>query len=185
MRRKDREMKRDFALDLIDRADYGSLALVDGGQPYVVPISAARYKDLIYFHSANAGKKVELLKGEPYVSISFVGEVQLPNLYGEEDLKKIQEEGNLSQVVSRVFTTEFESAIVFGQVLAIEDREEKIKGLRYICQKYTPNRLDYFSGAVDTDLRHVNVYCIRIEELSAKRKKYDQAGQEMKWGRME
>ena len=39
--------------------------------------------------------------------------------------------------------------------------------------------------AIKAGLKRTNVYKIEIEEVNAKRKKYDIYGEEMKWGRME
>lgn len=185
MRRKDREMDRNFALDVIDRADYGSLALVENGQPYVIPLSFARYNDFLYFHSATSGRKVELLNKLPYVSISFVGKVEVPDLYSDRELSDIKDKKGIKSIVSRIFTTEYESAIVSGRVIELEDKNEKIKGLRHICQKYTPDKMEYFLDAVDSDLKNVNVYFVKIDEITGKRKKYDRSGEEMKWRRLE
>lgn len=185
MRRKDREMDRDFALKVIDSSNYGNLAMVDGDEPYVVPLSMVREGNFLYFHSASSGRKVDILKDEAKVCVSFVGETKIPKLYTREELDSLKEEERISKVVSRVFTTEFESALVVGRLRKIENRDEKVRGLYLICKKYTEDRLDYFEDAVKGDLDHVNVYSIEIESLIAKRKKYDSSGQEMKWGRRE
>lgn len=43
MRRKDREMNRDFGLQVIDQAQYGVLSLPEGdGLAYGIPLSIAR-----------------------------------------------------------------------------------------------------------------------------------------------
>lgn len=43
MRRKDREMSREFGLEVIDRAAYGVLSVVDSdGAPYALPLSIVR-----------------------------------------------------------------------------------------------------------------------------------------------
>lgn len=185
MRRQDREMDKEFALGIIDKSDYGSLALIDGSEPYVLPISIARNGEYLYFHSAVKGRKVDLLNKEPYVSIVFVGSVVVADLYGQDELRDIASKDGMKNIVSRVFTTEYESAVVFGSVKKLDEKSKKLEGLRYICEKYTPDKMDYFSDAVDSDLEHVNVYSIKIDKISGKRKKYDKSGQEMKWGRRE
>lgn len=67
----------------------------------------------------------------------------------------------------------------------LEDEEEKIKGMRLICEKYTPDKIDYFNIAIKTGLKRVNVYTLEIDEIKSKRKKYDEYGKEMKWARLE
>lgn len=58
------------------------------------------------------------------------------------------------------------------------DEEEKIKALRLICEKYTPTKMAYFPIAIKAGLKRTNIYSIKIEEITAKRKKYDANGQE-------
>ena len=56
MRRKDREMNAEFGLEVIDRAEFGVLSLVDPqGEVYSVPLSIARDGSQLYFHSARSG----------------------------------------------------------------------------------------------------------------------------------
>ena len=50
MRRKDREMPREFGLSVLDRCEYATLALIDpDGFPYCVPITIVREGDALYF----------------------------------------------------------------------------------------------------------------------------------------
>lgn len=186
MRRKDREMDRDFGLSVIDNATYGTLAMVDSeALPYCLPLTIVRDDNTLYFHSAKAGEKVEILKNNPRVCISFVGRVQVPDNYTDEELDEIvKDEEKTVLLISKVFTTEFESAIVRGKALVVENRDEQIHAIRLVCEKYTPDKMKYFDQAIKAGLGRVQVYKVEIEEITAKRKKYDQDGEEMKWGRM-
>lgn len=56
--------------------------------------------------------------------------------------------------------------------------------MKLICEKYIPTKMDYFDLAIKAGLKRTNVYKIEIEEIKAKRKKYDINGEEMKCGRM-
>jgi len=67
----------------------------------------------------------------------------------------------------------------------VEDEEEKLKAIKLICQKYTPTKMGCFNLAIESGLQMFNIYKIEIDEIKAKRKKYDINGEEMKWGRME
>ncbi len=186
MRRKDREMPRDFGLDLIDRSDYGVMSMVDGDRTYSLPLSIARDGDYLYFHSAKEGKKLKLLKDNPNVSLVFVGHQEIPENYSYEELEKMNSDPSKAlKFISSVFTTEFESAMVNGLVEEIENQEEKVEAMRLICEKYSPDKMKYFGSAIDAGLSRTNLYRIRIENISAKRKKYDDKGLEMKWGRMD
>lgn len=187
MRRKDREMSREFGLEIIDKSTYGVLSMVDDdNEPYSIPLSIARNGNTLYFHSAMDGRKVKALKKNSKVSVVFVGETKIPEIYSNEELDEIlKDESKAGILGSKVFTTEFESAIVVGKVKLVEDEEERAKGLRLICEKYTPTKMAYFSMAIKSGLKGTNVYRIEIEGVTAKRKKCDMHGQEMKWSRME
>ena len=89
------------------------------------------------------------------------------------------------KLISNVFTTEFESTIVTGVAKLVDDEDEKIGAMRLICEKYTPDKMQYFETAIVAGLNRTNVYRVKMETISAKRKKYDSEGVEMKYGRME
>ena len=89
------------------------------------------------------------------------------------------------QLISSVFTTEFESAIVDGKIQEVLDTDEKIHALKLICLKYTPDKMAYFQHAINSRENYTRVYRITMDVVKAKRKKYDSDGNEMKWGRLE
>lgn len=186
MRRKDREMDRDFGYYVIDKARYGILSMIDDNEPYGIPLSIVRHEESLYFHSAKDGKKVGTLANNPSVSVAFVGEISIPDNFTEEELKEIvSDESKTILLISSVFTTEYESAVIKGKVEIVEDEKERIKAMRLICEKYTPTKMKYFDMAIKAGLKRTNIYRISIEEIKAKRKRYDKQGKEMKYGRME
>ena len=182
MRRKDREMDQDFAREVIDRSQYGVLACVTpDGKPYAVPLSIARDGDRLFFHSATAGSKVDYLPDGQEVALTFVSHVQVPELFSPEELAKMANEpGAASRMGSNVFTTEFESACVQGKVYELTDPAEKISGLRFICEKFTPEKMAFFELTAGGALHITKVYEIRIESLTGKRKRFDAQGNELK-----
>lgn len=187
MRRKDREMSIEFGIEVIDKSRYGVISMIDeDNEPYGIPLSIARDENTLYFHSAMDGRKVKIFEKNPNVNVAFVGEVKVPENYTKDELDEIvKDESKAVLLISSVFTTEYESAVVKGKVKLVEDEEEKIKAMKLICEKYTPIKMDYFNMAIKAGLKRTNVYMIEIEEIKAKRKKYDIHGEEMKWGRME
>lgn len=78
MRRRDREMPKEFALEIIDKCGYAVLSMIDQDAPYAVPISVARDGDTVYFHCAKEGRKTDILRSYPRVCLVFVGDVDLP-----------------------------------------------------------------------------------------------------------
>ncbi len=165
MRRKDREMDRNFALAVADKCEYANIAMADkNGMPYCVPVTIARSEDRIYFHSALEGRKNQILKENPEVCLTCVG-----------DTHRLTDK----------FTTEFESAVIFGNAREVTDETEKIEALRLICLRHTPSNMDAFDDAVKKSLFRTGVWRVDIREITGKRKKYDKNGKEMKYGRME
>lgn len=160
MRRKDREMDRAFGLEVIDRCQFAVMStLLPDGEPYGVPLSMARIGNTLYFHCAPAGRKLDALRHNPRVSICCVGHVK---------------------PLTHDFTTEYESALVTGSACRVEDDEEKIQALRATCLRYTPDNMDQFEGAIARSLHRTDVWKIEIEAVTAKRKKYDADGKEIK-----
>lgn len=187
MRRKDREMNREFGLEVIDKSRYGVISMInEDNEPYGIPLSIVRDENILYFHSAMDGRKVKVFEKNSNVSVAFIGETKIPENYTKDELDEIvKDESKAVLLISSVFTTQYESAVVKGKVKLVEDEEEKIKAMKLICEKYTPTKMDYFNIAIKAGLKKANVYGIEIEEITAKRKKYDTHGEEMKWGRME
>ena len=185
MRRKDREMDRNFGYKVIDKASYGVLSMVDGNEPYAIPLSIVRQGEILYFHSAKSGRKVNILAKNSIVSLVFVGDTRIPEIFTEEELEEIAgDESKTRLLISSVFTTEYDSVVVKGKVEMVEDEEERIKGMRFICEKYTPTKMEYFETAIKAGLEKTNIYKIYIDEIRSKRKKYDKQGKEMKYGRV-
>lgn len=125
MRRKDREIT-DFAhiCELLDRAEFLTLSLIDGGVPYTVPVNFGYRADggrhvQIFIHGATTGKKLDCIKACASVSfcaVSFsrVGAGARPcdwtNFYG--------------------------SVCGSGTAAIVTDAEEKKEGLLRILRKY-------------------------------------------------
>lgn len=180
MRRKDRQMCRDFALKIIDESAYGVLGL-GGNNPYTLPLSIIRKGDYLYFHSAKAGRKVDQIKDGDLVSVTFVGHVQVPRLYSRDQIEAHIKTGNFSKIGSKIYTTEFESAHVSGKIYQVNDDEVKKEILYNIAEKYTKDLADLSPGFIEASLDRTALYKIEILELNGKRKKYGQDGQELKF----
>ena len=179
-------MDKDFAYKIIDKAQYGVVSMTDGDEPYGLPLSVVRNGDLLYFHSAKEGRKVDILGKNPNISVVFVGDKNIPDNYSYDELEEMNSDPTKAiNFISSVFTTEFESTIVRGKVEEVEDKGEKIKAMRTICEKYPPDKMKYFLSAITAGLHRTQVYKIKIEDITSKRKKYDDKGVEMKWARME
>jgi nitroimidazol reductase NimA-like FMN-containing flavoprotein (pyridoxamine 5'-phosphate oxidase superfamily) len=152
MRRKDRQISNDESYIIIDKASFGTMATVDcDGIPYAVPLNFVRDGDILYFHGAMEGHKIDNLKERPNVCITFVGSVSFPEKH---------------------FTTIFESAILFGKAEEVTDDNEKIHGLKLICERFVPDNMDAFNYGIEKQLKVTAVWKIKIETISGKQRKY-------------
>ena len=185
MRRADRAMDEAFALEIIDEAAYGVLSLSSLEGPYGIPLSLVREGKRLYFHTAREGKKLSWIQEGAPVWVTFVSRVQVPDLFSEEELEDIASDpAMVGQLISSVFTTEFASAMVAGKIYEVVDNDEKALALKLTCLKYTPDKMDYFKIALASGMSRTRVFAIDMEDISGKRKKYDETGREMKFGRM-
>lgn len=152
MRRKDRERDQAFAYNVIDRCEYGVMAM-SGEEPYCVPLSFVRVGDALYFHCALQGRKLDLLRADPRVCVSFVTDTQ--PLYIADELN---------------YTTFFRSAVVTGQAFEVTDPQEKTEALRALCQKLMPDDMADFDKAIVRSLGVTGVWGVRIEQAIGKEK---------------
>ena len=59
MRRKDRAITEEEAMNLLNKSEYGVLSTVDeNGEPYGVPMNFCIIEHCIYFHCAVEGQKI-------------------------------------------------------------------------------------------------------------------------------
>ena len=77
MRRKDRERSREFALEVTDKCEWAVLSMTDlEGKPYAVPLTIVRDGESVYFHTAKAGRKIDILRQSPAVCLVCVGDTE-------------------------------------------------------------------------------------------------------------
>lgn len=151
MRRKERREDEKFAFEVLDKADFAVLSMIDAdGLPYCLPISAVRIGEKLYFHSAESGRKSEAMLNDPNVCITAAADV-----VSAEDK----------------FTTYFKSVVVRGKAVKVTDDEEKIAALKAICERFAPTNMPDFSNAIKMSLSRTAVWKIDIENATGKQKK--------------
>ena len=68
LRRADREIADPTVIEaILRRAGVGRLGLAVDNTPYVVPLNYVYHSGAIYFHSADEGRKISMLKANPQV----------------------------------------------------------------------------------------------------------------------
>ena len=123
MRRKDREVTDINGIEeILLRCKTCHVAMVDNGKPYVVPLSYGyRFLDgrvlELYFHSAFEGRKLDILKRDNRVCFEMTHE-------GES----IRSDTPCNSGYW------FSSVIGYGEVIFIDDIEEKCEALSLMCK---------------------------------------------------
>lgn len=150
MRKKERETSEEEAYRILNACEYAVLCTInaDDGKPYGVPISFTVEGSTVYLHMALAGQKLENIRNNPEVCITFVGDTLV---YPEQ------------------YTTDFESVIITGKAEFVVDRDEKIQVLRLICAKYGPKESSEFlekkiAGGID----RMEIIKVPIERITGK-----------------
>ncbi|MEG6501647.1 MULTISPECIES: pyridoxamine 5'-phosphate oxidase family protein [unclassified Desulfovibrio] len=157
MRRKDRQISHEEALEILQNEEYGFLATVDkNNQPYVVPLSYVLIKNEIFFHSAFSGQKIDNIANEEKVCFSVVGKTQ--------------------PVYDKNFTTYFESVVVYGKARIIDAIDVKKDVLFELAKKYLPDCIDMAEGAIKGSISRTGIIALTIDHITgkAKRKKLHQ-----------
>jgi nitroimidazol reductase NimA-like FMN-containing flavoprotein (pyridoxamine 5'-phosphate oxidase superfamily) len=113
VRKHKREIKsREEVEEVLGLARVMRLALSVGDMPYVVPLNFGYRDGRVYFHCAQAGRKLEMIRENSNVSFEVESDVEL--ITGELPCE---------------WTTHFRSVIGFGKATVVEDLEEKRLGM--------------------------------------------------------
>ncbi len=144
---------------LLDKAEYGTLALSDGGKPYSLPINFVMIEDVLYFHGSLKGKKMSILAKNSNVSFSVVEEYSL-----------IQSYFSATDGLACPATQFFKSVVINGRAIILTEQKEKAKVLEALMQKlqpegkYIPLRDEIYAK----ELKATAVVKIVIDELTCK-----------------
>lgn len=148
MRRKDRELSKEEAYEILKSSDYGILSTYNGEYPYGVPVNYVFDGKAIYIHCALEGHKIENIKKHPKVCFTIVKNYE---------------------ILPDELSTDYQSAIVFGKASLIEG-EEKINALRALGMKYS-NNLEKIEKEIKESGKVTGIIKIEIEYVSGKARK--------------
>jgi uncharacterized protein len=119
------------------------------GDPYVVPMNFGFEDGVIYLHSAQSGKKTDILKKNPRVCIAFSTDYML----------RAQ-----SEQVACSYSMKYRSILAYGKVEFIGDPEEKTAVMNRVMRQYTSREFTYNPPSI----REVCCYRIRVERFDGK-----------------
>lgn len=149
MRRKERQIT-DIAeiSNILKSGKVMNLALADNNVPFTVPVFYAYDGIAVYFHSALAGTKIEMMKKNSLVCFS----VSVDNGCVESDK-------------ACDFEARHRTVIGLGHAVFIEDEAEKIKALDMIVALFTDKKFEYPKN----NLGGTAVIRIDIESIKGKK----------------
>lgn len=150
MRRKEREITDRKEIDeVIHIGKVMHLALSDNNLPFLVPVFYAYDGISLFFHSAKAGTKIDIIKRNNNVCF----EISIDNGIVESD-------------VACDFEAKHRTVIGFGKAVFVEDEGEKIEVLNSIVAQFTDKKFEFPTGNLNATA------VIRIDIASIKGKKH-------------
>lgn len=149
MRRKDREITDQAAIkNIISQAQICYLGMSINDQPYVIPLNFGFAENTIYIHCALEGKKLEIIKKNPQVSVAFSIDAQI-----------------IMDGPPKTWTSYYKSVIAFGKANIIKDITEKQKGMQIVLKHYAGNEVNIDAK----QLTNMSMIKIKIESMTGKR----------------
>jgi nitroimidazol reductase NimA-like FMN-containing flavoprotein (pyridoxamine 5'-phosphate oxidase superfamily) len=148
MRRKEREISRREELDeILRRALYLHVGVVDAEGPYVVPLNFGYAENTLYFHTAVEGRLLSALKQRPRVCFSVV--VDAAPVAGEN---------------ACAWSFRYRSIIGYGRAEILTDDAARRHGLDVVMAKFTPGPYEY----AEKVLARTTVVAVGIESMTGK-----------------
>ncbi len=153
MRRSDKEIKDSQTIQkVIEEAQICRIGLVDGNEPYVVPMNFGYKENTLYLHSATEGRKIDILKENN--RICFQMDIKIEILASDNPCN---------------WGMKYLSVIGHGKAQLIENATEKIDALNIIMGKYSPKRFFEYS---EESISKVSVIKVEIKEITGKKSGY-------------
>lgn len=129
MRRNEFEVHdKQAAIALLNECDYGTLCLLDKTVPYGVPLNFAYWEEGIVFHGAKEGKKMELIACNNTASFNAVSCYSyIPSYFSRTS-------------AACPATQFFASVSMGGEIVIIDNAEQKASALNALMQKLQPEK---------------------------------------------
>lgn len=135
---------------IIQKCEACTLSMVDtDGVPYAVPMNFGYKNQQLFLHSGPEGKKIELLKKNPRVCITF----------STDHLLRYQ-----NTEVACSYSMKYRSVMILGEIQFLEEITEKQAALDIIMGHYTNNAFKYSEPA----LQNVCVMQVKINEINGR-----------------
>ena len=159
MRRSDKEIKDSKTIQkVLEEAEICRIALVDGDEPYLVPMNFGYKNNTLYLHSATEGRKIDILKENN--RICFQMDIKTQMVRSENPCN---------------WGMKYLSVIGSGKAHLIDDISGKKEALNIIMAKYSPKSLESDEKSFEyseQSLNNVLVIGVEVEEITGKKSGY-------------
>jgi hypothetical protein len=126
------------------------LAMWDGREPYLVPLSFGYDGDSVYFHTATSGRKIDVFRSHPEVCFEVEAGV----------------EAKEAGVLACGWSAHYRSVIGYGRVEAVEDAAGKLAALKVIMRKYSGRDDHTYDGQ---SVARTAIWRVHIDRMTGKR----------------
>jgi nitroimidazol reductase NimA-like FMN-containing flavoprotein (pyridoxamine 5'-phosphate oxidase superfamily) len=152
LRRKDRALSQEQALQILRSGEMGVLATADSaGIPLATPLNYVCWNGAIYFHCAIAGHKLENLRVNVYVSFCVVG---------------------AARILPEALSTAYRSVIVKGRACLVVG-EEKRQALAALLRRFGNPGAALGEECLGDTIDRTAVVRISIDDLCGKGARLD------------
>ena len=149
MRRKDREIEEIIEIEsIINGSPVCRIALAENGLSYIIPVCFGYSNKSLFFHSANAGKKIDMIKKNNNVCFEF-------DIY----------EGLITNGNPCDWDVRYKSVIGSGKAFFIDGAQEKINALNIILRHYSDKSFTF----PENSIKDVKVIKVEVEKITGKR----------------
>ena len=149
MRRRRQQLSQAECVEILNRNTSGILAVLgDNGYPYAVPLSYVYDGNVLYFHCAKSGHKLDAIKSCNKVSFCVVDQ---------------------DDVVPKEYTTYFRSVILFGRAGILDNDEEILSAIEKLAIKYYPtDNKENRDIAIKKEFAAMCIVKIEIDNMTGK-----------------
>src|SRR5258708_1928392 len=142
---------RNGANQILDEAFLCHVGFVADGQPFVIPTSFGRDRDVLYVHGSAASRMLRnLAQGVPVcITITLLDGLVLARSIFNHSMN-------------------YRSVVILGTATIVDDPAEKLAALRALSEHILPHRWDDSRQPNETELKATSVLRLPINEFSAK-----------------
>jgi len=142
---------RDSVYAVLDRALFGHVAFVDGGQPFCIPMLQARVVAAVYVHGSSASRTIRTLAAgvSACLTVTLLDGLVLARSAFEH-------------------SANYRSAAVLGRFEVVEDETDRLAAFESFTNKLLPGRWNEVRGPNQKELKATTILRMAITEASVK-----------------